>query len=121
MAALNSATSALTQLISKGADVNCSDKKGMSPLHMARSGAAVEALLRAGATDDATNHQGQTALHTLSAIGATGAVEELLRRNRVSRFVRDNDGNTALDWALQKKHNDVARLLLQHPLLRDRQ
>lgn len=55
----------IASLVSKGADINCQDKEGWSPLHFAAqesSVAAIRTLLECGAKVDLKDSNGNTAL-----------------------------------------------------------
>ncbi|EQC30143.1 hypothetical protein SDRG_12201 [Saprolegnia diclina VS20] len=42
-------------------------------------------------------------------------VVRLLLDANANLNAKNNDNQTALDWAVEKKHNDVAQLLSDHP------
>lgn len=89
---------ALKHLLSKGADVNTPDEKGITPLAwaaMAGQAEAVELLIKQGAKLNGKNRDGSTALHGAAFLGRTEVVE-LLIKNKAEVNSRNNMGETPL-------------------------
>ena len=61
-AAKNGSEAMVKLLLKYGADINASDKKGNTAVHLATSNAVIEMLLNAGANVNATNDNGETVL-----------------------------------------------------------
>ncbi|OFW27113.1 MAG: hypothetical protein A3J28_05865 [Acidobacteria bacterium RIFCSPLOWO2_12_FULL_60_22] len=106
-------------LISAGADVNAQNEYGVPPLWLAcnnGSAAMVEKLVKAGANPNATLLEtGETALMTCArSIGNPDAVKSLLAHGADVNVKEKQKGQTALMWALERRHQDVARVLIEH-------
>ena len=67
-------------------------------------------LLQAGATVDAVNNGGRTALHYAADNGKIQVVEALLNAG-ADKAVKGNDGMTALDEAQEEGHPAIVKLL----------
>lgn len=96
-----------------GADVNATDGWGRTPLLVAtqlRNTAAVRLLIARGARLDAANRNDITPLIAAAQTGNVEAVQLLLEAGAaVDR--RDNLGWSALEWATQRKQEEIAGLL----------
>ena len=104
-------------LLKYGADANPSDAAGLSPLQEAsRRGhvGAIQLLLEHGAN---LNHHefkfGRTPL-ILAVQGGHIEALRLLLQHHADVDGKDNDGRTALHWALSNEDYGVAQLLLEH-------
>ena len=71
-------------------------------------------LLQAGATVDAVNKWGQTALHLAASWGKIQVVEALLNAG-ADKAVKSNIGETALDEAQEQNHPAIVKLLRDWP------
>ena len=67
-------------------------------------------LLQAGATVDAVDNDGDTALHCAAYFGKIQVVEALLNAG-ADKAVKTNYGQTALDLAQEKNHPAIVKLL----------
>jgi len=70
----------------------------------------VNLLLQAGATVDAVDNDGYTALHDAAIMGKIQVVEALLNAG-ADKALKDNDGYTALDDAQRRNHPAIVKLL----------
>jgi ankyrin repeat protein len=104
-------------LLSAGAAVNVANDLAITPLHLAAAngnGAIVKALLDKGANADATSETGVTPLMEAARSGNVASVHALLARGaNVNASERDRH-QTALMWAVARRHATVVKLLLQH-------
>ncbi len=116
LAAFNGHTEVAKLLLEKGAVVDHLDAVGRTALMFAATGAnseTVELLIAAGATiDTADQGEGFTALMHAAAEGQAKVVEVLLKHN-ADPSIKDNDGDTAKDFASRNGHRDVIRQLIQ--------
>jgi len=113
---------AIKALLKVGADIQETDKNGVTPLHHAvrfRSPAAVETLLRFGANvNQICKRSGSTPLHR--AVTSTGApstsgkndearqIIEILLRYGADPAIRNKSGKTPADYA---RNIEIRRLL----------
>lgn len=106
------------QLLSSGAGVNASDRRGFTPLMWASAGGNVELvrlLVEAGAAVDRGAHDGTSALMLASGNGFTDIVRALLGRG--ADVTAASRGVKARQLALARGHADVAALLEQAEVL----
>ena len=104
-------------LIRAGASVNAANEYGVTPLTLActnGSAAMVDTLLKAGANPNAALPAGETALMACARTGVPDAVKLLLARGADVNAKETRRGQTALMWALEDKHLEVARVLIEH-------
>lgn len=86
--------------------VDCSDKEGRTPLHLAASKGAVQCarmLVGAGASRNATSNDGRTALFRAAANGHLEMVRLLLDVG-ADPTINNNHGRSPLDVARDKGH-----------------
>ena len=96
-------------LVDAGADVNL---YGWPPLaYAAYNGHAqiVDYLLKRGARIDATTENGSSALFFAARFGHIEVVELLL--NKADPTIANENGDTAVDWAVKSENTDIADLL----------
>lgn len=115
MLALSSGAGSVSeQLLKAGAKMPAQAPNGLSPILLAASGrdlAAVRQVLEAGPVAlDARDSEQWTALEVAGYNGDAQIVMELLRAG-ADPSLKDKDGKTALDRALEQKHDEVAALL----------
>jgi uncharacterized protein len=106
------------ELLSNGAAVNTSDRRGLTPLIWASANGNVELvrqLLESGASVDRRGNDGTTALMLASANGFTEVVRALLLRGADVTAARG--GATARQLALERGHSEVVKLLEQAEIL----
>ena len=102
-------------LIDAGASVKTKDQDGRSPLHCAsRLGHLdiVKMLIDAGAEVCATDNKVQTCLILAAYHGHTDTVRYLVGLKDVDVNHAENNGLTALDYAVRSNHPDVVQLLI---------
>lgn len=113
-AALNGHLETTRQLIEAGADLNLTDKGGYSALMLAASNnhaEVVNLLLKAGADPNQVEMtEGFSALIWAVKLGHIETVNRLLA-STADRSIRDFDGKSALDWALEEKRGELITLL----------
>ena len=109
-------TDVVQVLIDAGADIDTKNNYRCSPLHSACiSGTldVVKMLVRAGAGVRATDDEGDTCLILAAFFGHTETVRYLVGLPEVELNHRDTEKNyTALQYAVQENHNDVAQVLM---------
>ncbi len=117
----------ISLLVKMGADLEAKDSSdtggtgvGATPLFHAASGNnadTVLALLNAGARIDATNNQGQTALHIAAKMASYAAAEALVKKSfemdGIPIFVRDKEGVSCMTVLIQRLPNIAATVLSQ--------
>src|SRR5262249_49374698 len=109
-AAENWAIDCIEVLLSHGADVNARNLEGKTPFMVAANiPGALELLLDAGADTNARDNEGRTALMQAAASGEMSKVKMLFRRG-VDVAVKSPEGKTALDIAIETKHQKIAAL-----------
>ena len=99
-------------LLSKGASVNTSDRRGLTPLMWASAGGSVEMvrhLLENGAAVDRRAHDGTTALMLAAANGFVEVARALLVRGTNVAAVRA--GVTARGLAQERGHPEVVAVI----------
>ncbi|XP_028982416.1 uncharacterized protein LOC107045025 [Diachasma alloeum] len=96
-------SSCLSTLLDAGCAADLPTRKGDTALHLAAEGGCtdnVEILIKRHADVRVKNHRGQTALHLAARSHSLECVEALLRNGSCDPNVDDNDGRTALHFAL---------------------
>ena len=109
-------TDLVKKKIESGADVNCKNNDGDTPLHYASAYGhteIVKLLLEHGADVDAKNNYGSTPLYGASEKGYTEIVKLLLEYG-ADVNVKDKYGNTPLDWASSYGHTEIVKLLFEN-------
>ena len=103
-------------LIEAGANVNVSNDYGVTPFLLACTNGnpdMVHGLLRAGADPNATRETGESAIMTASRTGNLEAVKALLAYEPDLNLQENRRGQTALMWAIEQGHPQVAKLLIE--------
>lgn len=115
---------AAKRLLDAGADANCQDTTGRTPLHAAVAADAMgvfQILLRNRATNlNARMHDGTTPLILAARLAIEGMVEDLITAD-ADINAADNSGKTALHWAAAVNNVDAVNILLMHHANRDAQ
>ena len=104
-------------LLAAGADVNVANDLAMTPLQLAcMSGNAAIAtmLLAIGASVDVASETGVTPLMEASRSGNAALVRALLGRGADVNAKERDRSQTALMWAVARRHPDVVKVLLEH-------
>lgn len=107
---------AVDRYLHEGADVNCRDKDGLTPLIWAAIQGheeVVRLLLERGGDLEAKNHNGDTALMWASLMGHRDVVDFMLDRGANADFGEPKSGVTALMAAAAKGHADVTQVLVE--------
>ncbi|SRR5712692_5510784 len=114
--AIENALSAVRTLAAAGADVNCQDSSGGTPLMAAAQLYLVDMvalLLELGADPRAKNEDSDTALHFASRRGAERIVDLLIQAG-ADIHARNDLGESILDLALPRKRSEIVRILSRH-------
>ena len=109
-------------LLDHNAEANSQDKDGDTPLHDVMRGDRFNAervqiarlLLKHGANPNARNHILQTPLHLVSEREDLLDVLRLLLEHGTDLDAKDEGGKTPLQRSLDKGHDEITRLLLEH-------
>jgi ankyrin repeat protein len=107
---------AVDTYLREGAEVNCRDKDGLTPLIWAAiqgHEGIVRLLLERGADLEAKNHNGDSALMWASVMGHKDVVDFMLDRGANADLGEPKSGVTALMAAAAKGHADVAQVLVE--------
>jgi ankyrin repeat protein len=107
------AVDAMELLISEGADINCRDNLGLTPLHLARSQNVAGLLISYGAGIDAKSDYERAPLHCAVGSGNTEVAEFLISRGADINAV-NKKGETALDVAKKFRKNELINILYAH-------
>jgi ankyrin repeat protein len=102
-------------LVTAGADVNAANDLAITPLYLAsvNGNAAIARLLTDnGARVDAASETGVTPLMEAARVGSVDTVRVLVDRGADVNHVERDRGQTALMWAVARKHPAVVKLLL---------
>ena len=105
-------------LLQHGADIHARDHRKDTPTHIAARVVDVNIMrlfTAAGIDFDARGASGQTILHCAVGNRAKGLLEHLLGQEGGRRIIniRDNHGDTPLDYAVASKDRDAVRRLVK--------
>jgi hypothetical protein len=109
-------TATVRAMLKKGADINITDRDGLTPLMWAcymGHFTITKVLLDKGANVNAKDYSGSTALLWAATKGHAITVQALLDKGADVNKKRD-DGMTALMLAVKKDHKNVARILIRN-------
>jgi len=98
-------------LIENGCSINATDDQGQLALHSAQSTKNLVALLDAGSLIDHQDKAGRAAIHISVSPGSEDLVKTLVDRG-ANVNLKDNLGQTALHHAILRKSRDVCAILL---------
>ncbi len=96
-------------LKAKNLDLETRDEHGHTPL-MIPNPRIQEALIKAGADVNALNNYNQTALMIAAYVGI-GEVVKLLLDNGADKNIQDDNGATALDYAIDGEQEHIVKIL----------
>ena len=98
-------------------DIEYADEDGNTPLILAtkeRNAEIVDILLEKGASPNAANRNGITALHYAVIVGDSSLVRLLIECQAININCQDNDGWTPLHYAAQFDLHDIINILLSN-------
>lgn len=107
----------VNRLLTQGAKADAANDLGITPLHLASVNgnvAIVRALVDKGADVKAASEAGVTPLMEAARSGSLAVVELLLARGADVNAAERDRGQTALMWAVARRHPDVVGALLAH-------
>ena len=117
LAAFNGHTELVVMLIDYGGDLNAADITNRTALMYAASGPfpeTVQLLIDKGAkVNIIDNNEKWTALMFAAAEGQAEIVKKLLKAG-ADTTLKDVDGDTAADFAVQKGHTELAEMIRQY-------
>jgi ankyrin repeat protein len=102
-------------LLSAGANVNAANDLGITPLYLASANgnaAIVSALLARGANPNLASETGVTPLMEAARSGKVNAVRSLLAKGADVNAAERDRQQTALMWAVSRRHPEVVKELL---------
>ncbi|RSL88727.1 hypothetical protein CEP52_015119 [Fusarium oligoseptatum] len=105
----------LAAICQKGTEINSSDSRGMTALHLCSQRGFVEGarlLLTQGADINSTNDSGETALICAARNGHEQVVKFLIESG-ADCMVEGDEGWTALHWAVINGYDELVKLLLE--------
>jgi len=121
---LNGSVEAFVALIKAGATVGIANFEGRTALHLAilmcenlpeqACSNMTSHLLHHGANPNIGDEEGATPLHLASELGNTALIETLVDEGGASVNAVDNEGETALFYALRGQHVGVVRKLSEY-------
>jgi ankyrin repeat protein len=116
LAAKNGHLEKVGSLLTANANIEAKDKQKFTPLHYAARQGHVEIvtmLLARGADINSQNKYGMTPLlFTVSKWTSESEMVSVLLKHDVNLQARDNKGNSALYYAVMRKHPRIFRMLL---------
>ncbi|KAL7790944.1 hypothetical protein V8C37DRAFT_410556 [Trichoderma ceciliae] len=102
-------------LLDEGAEMEAAGENGITPLLAAATVGCIDMvrlLLDRGANIEAVDENGITALMIAAANGNVALARLLLATGKNNLDATDEEfGNTAMDWAVEKGHEDIVKLL----------
>lgn len=104
----------VTLLLEAGAEVNLTDRTGLTALHYAAqadNAPSVALLAKAGAKVDAASENGLTPVHAAAIVNAPAALRALHAAG--ADLQRDTPAGTALHAAASQGHAEIIRVLLE--------
>ena len=107
----------VTRLLAAGAKPDVANDLAITPLHLASvngNAAIARALVEKGAKVNAESATGVTPLMEAARSGSLAVVELLLARGADVNAAEHDRGQTALMWAVARRHSDVVRALVVH-------
>jgi ankyrin repeat protein len=103
------------RLVKAGADVSATNNYGINPMLLAADIAntrLIDLLLKAGASAKSANPDGETALHLVARAGNLEAAKMLLKAGAVVDAREKLGQQTALMWAVARRHPEMVELLI---------
>jgi len=98
---------AVLKLVEKGVNINIEDEKGKTPLMYAaqynHNAIMIKYLLKYGAEIDSRDNEGITALMYAARYNKKNVISALLK-NKPNLKIKDNNGRTAKDYAVDNKN-----------------
>ncbi len=104
----------MVHLLNVGGSLKNVDENGLTALHWSASSPTGDSLIpmmvMRGAVIDTPDYYGRTPLHLLAALGRINGVTCLLFHG-ADVTILDNEGNTAMAWAVFNKNTKIIELL----------
>lgn len=101
-------------LLNRGADVEATDRFGLTPLHYAAAAAAdvTQVLIDAGANPDQTDIEGNAPIHYAATNGLVEVLKVLVKGGAGINAL-DRGGDAALHQAAENGHIEAVKVLLE--------
>ncbi|XP_015917635.1 uncharacterized protein [Parasteatoda tepidariorum] len=103
-------------LITRGANINCKNDRGWTPLHASvakKNKEFVDFLIKRGTNIDVKDNDGFTPLHVATILDDNELADVLITRH-ADIEAKDDSGETPLHSACFEDNNEVMKLLIKH-------
>ncbi|XP_069975828.1 ankyrin-1 isoform X2 [Penaeus vannamei] len=116
LAAWGGHTEFIKLLFAKNCNTRATTNEGLTAIHLASRGGHLEAIEAMAPHCDVTalTHEQKSALHLAAEFGNVNVVEWLLKQDDISIYQEDTSGRTAVYYAQNEGHREVAATLRRH-------